>query len=113
MERNSGLLRESVAGTVPVPYLQEPVPYGSCSIPNISAVLWIRIRSDPKLFAGSGSVMINFGSGSDELQFLVTKIAYNLLRPHWLLKILLCKDKKIHSHTLKISSLKLKLMLQF
>ena len=28
-------------------------------------VLWIRIRSDPKLFAGSGS---------DELQFLMTKI---------------------------------------
>ena len=42
-------------------------------------VLWIRIRSDPKLFAGSetgsGSVIINFGSRSYELQFLVTKIA--------------------------------------
>ena len=35
------------------------------------AVLWIQIliRSDPKLFAGtgSGSVIINFGSGSDKL----------------------------------------------
>jgi len=40
-------------------------------------------------FAGSGSGIINFGSGSYELQFLVTKIALNLLRPHWLLKILL------------------------
>ena len=39
------------------------------------SVLWIRIRLDPKLFAGSGSVIINFGSGSDELQFFVTKIA--------------------------------------
>jgi len=44
---------------------------------SIVPVLWIRIRSDPKLFAGSGagSVIINFGSGSYELQFLVTKIA--------------------------------------
>ena len=42
-----------------------------------NSVLWIRIRSDPKLFAGSGSgsVIIKFGSGSDELQFLMTKIA--------------------------------------
>ena len=32
-----------------------------------TTVLWIRIRSDPNLFAGSGSVIINFGSGSDEL----------------------------------------------
>ena len=41
------------------------------------AVLWIRIRLDLKLFAGygAGSVIINFGSGSYELQFLVTKIA--------------------------------------
>ena len=30
----------------------------------------IRIRSEPKLFAGSGSGIIHFGSGSDELQFL-------------------------------------------
>ena len=35
--------------------------------------IWIRIRSDPKLFAGSGSGIINFGSGSDKLQFSVTK----------------------------------------
>jgi hypothetical protein len=28
------------------------------------AVLWIRIRKDPKLFAGSGSVTRGFGSGS-------------------------------------------------
>ena len=34
---------------------------------RIPTVFWIRIRSDPKLFAGSGSVMINFGSESDEL----------------------------------------------
>jgi len=40
-----------------------------------TAVLWIRIRLHPKLFAGSGSVIITFGSGSYELQFLVTKIA--------------------------------------
>ena len=39
------------------------------------SVLWIRIRSDLKLFAGSGSVIINFGSGSGELQFLMTIIA--------------------------------------
>ena len=39
------------------------------------AVLRIRIRSDPKIFAGSGSVIINFGSGIYELQILVTKIA--------------------------------------
>ena len=32
-------------------------------------VLWIRIRSEPKLFAGSGSGIFNFGSGSNELQF--------------------------------------------
>ena len=63
------------------------------------SVLWsrIKIRSDPKLFAGSEtgsvSVTINFGSGSYELQFFVTKIAQNLLRPHWLLKILLLGKK--------------------
>ena len=38
-------------------------------------VLWIRIQSDLKLFAGSESVIIHFGSGSDKLQFLVNKIA--------------------------------------
>jgi len=31
--------------------------------------------SDPKLFAGSESIIINFGSGSNDLQFLMTKIA--------------------------------------
>ena len=36
------------------------------------AVLWIRIRSDPKLFAGSG--IINFESGPDKLYLLETKI---------------------------------------
>jgi len=36
---------------------------------------------DPKLFAGSGSGIIHFGSGYDEIQFLVTKIAWNLLSP--------------------------------
>ena len=48
------------------------------------AVLWSRIRVDPKLFAGSG--MINFGSGSDKLQLEVTKIcSMNLLGTQWLL----------------------------
>ena len=63
------------------------------------AVLWIRIRLDPKLFSGSGFVIINFGSGSYELQFLVTKIALNLLRPqpngYRYLKFY-CKEQKIH-----------------
>ena len=36
------------------------------------------VDPDPKLFAGSGSWIINFGSGSDKLQFSVTKIAWNL-----------------------------------
>ena len=39
----------------------------------------------------SGSVIIN--SGSDKLQFLVTKLALNLLSPHWLLTILLQGQK--------------------
>ena len=38
-------------------------------------VLWIRIRSDPKLFTGSGSGIINFGFESDKLQFTLAKIA--------------------------------------
>ncbi len=29
-------------------------------------LLWIRIRSDPELFAGSGSGINNFGSGSGQ-----------------------------------------------
>ena len=33
------------------------------------AVLWIRIRSDPELFEGSGSEINSFGSGSDQAQF--------------------------------------------
>ena len=50
---------------------------GQCQLrrPGYKAVFWIRIRSDPKSIAGSGSVIINFGSGSYELQCLVTKIA--------------------------------------
>ena len=50
-------------------------PHGICFC-NHLAVLWIWIRSDLELFAGgSGSVIINFGSGFDNLQFFVTKIA--------------------------------------
>ena len=45
----------------------------------LNAVLWIRIRLDPKLFAGSGSGIIIFGSGFDKLQFSLAKIACNLL----------------------------------
>jgi hypothetical protein len=30
---------------------------------QFTAVLWIRIRSDPELFAGSGSGINHFGSG--------------------------------------------------
>ena len=37
---------------------------------------------DPKLFAGSGSVIINFDFGSDKLQFLENKIAFILLNNH-------------------------------
>ena len=56
------------AGTSGGP-LQNDLPAGG-------PVLWIRIRSDQKLFAGSRYVGdYYFGSGSDELQFLVTKIA--------------------------------------
>ena len=53
----------------------------SMRIRGFCTVLWIRIRSDPKLFAGSGygSGIIDFGSGSDKLQFSLTKIACNLL----------------------------------
>jgi hypothetical protein len=32
----------------------------------IHAVLWIRIRSDPKLLAGSGSGIYHYGSGSGQ-----------------------------------------------
>jgi len=35
----------------------------------LKAVLWIRIRSDPELFEGSGSGINSFGSGSDQAQF--------------------------------------------
>jgi hypothetical protein len=31
----------------------------------LEAVLWIRIRKDPKLFAGSGSVTRGYGFGSE------------------------------------------------
>ena len=50
---------------------------------HFQTVLWIRIRirSDPKLFAGSGygPVIINFRPGPDKLQFSVAKIAWILL----------------------------------
>ena len=58
----------------------------------IFSMLWIRIRSDPKLFAESGSVIINFGSGSDNLQFFVTK---NLLR--MVIDLFTIRTKKITS----------------
>jgi len=51
--------------------------------------LWIQIRSDPILFAGSGTGVTNIGSGSDKLQFLMTTMAGNLLRNRWILTILL------------------------
>ena len=44
--------------------------------------------------ASAGSGMINFGSGSDKLQFLQTKIAWNLLGTHWLPSILLRGQQK-------------------
>ena len=49
------------------------------------SVLGIRIRSDPKLFAGSGSGIINFGS--DKLKFSATKKAVNLLSGYPLVTI--------------------------
>ena len=47
------------------------------SVRYLGTVLWIRIRSDPKLFAGSGygSGIFNFGSGYDKFQFTLAKIA--------------------------------------
>ena len=41
----------------------------------LRTVLLIRFRSYPELFAGFESGISNFGSGSDKLQFLVTKSA--------------------------------------
>jgi hypothetical protein len=37
------------------------------------AVLWIRIRKDPKLFAGSGSVTRGYGSGFESENLNLTK----------------------------------------
>jgi hypothetical protein len=49
-----------------------------------TAVLWIRIRTDPELFAGSGSGsgLNSFGSGSDQYLTFPVKKSYFLNQMH-------------------------------
>ena len=66
---DTGIFEKEVAAVLPhlphLTFLGYKVRY--LPVPYLLAVLWIRIRPDPKLFAGSG--IINFGSGSSNLQF--------------------------------------------
>jgi hypothetical protein len=78
-------------------------------IRNSATVLWIRIRKDPKLFAGSGSGTRGYGSGSETGLEPYQKSSKNQHFDNYDIKNTLIKtfyfekdDLKCHEKTFKI-----------